>query len=217
MSLRLKQWTLVGLLGLAGVTVLLVSGLPCLPLVNGTTTEEVDRLVEWLELESGARVADLGAGEGTYTIALARRVGPSGHVYATEIDEDNLDEIRQAKAAAGLSNITVIEGEAAATNLPEDCCDAVFSRNVYHHLTDSGAINADIYRALHSGGRLMVIDFEPGGFMDWIGRSETTDRHGGHGTPKETVLEEVPEAGFELVRGPESWRGRTYAVLFRRP
>ena len=53
--------------------------------------------------------------------------------------------------------------------------------------------------------------------MNWRGQPETTERHGGHGTPKETVLQEVTVAGFQRMRGPESWRGRTYAVLFKRP
>lgn len=162
-------------------------------------------------------MADLGAGDGTFAIALARRVGPSGHVYATEIDDKRLADIRQAAARAGLSNVSVVKGTAARTNLPDGCCNALFSRVVYHHLTDAAAINADIFRALRPGARLLIIDFEPGGIMNWIGRSATSDRHGGHGTPKETVVKEVAAAGFKLVRGPERWRGRLYAVLFRRP
>jgi hypothetical protein len=63
----------------------------------------------------------------------------------------------------------------------------------------------------------MVIDFEPGGILDWIGKPATAERRGGHGTPKEMVVREVTAAGFELVRGPARWRGKTYAVLFRRP
>jgi predicted methyltransferase len=74
-----------------------------------------------------------------------------------------------------------------------------------------------MFRALRPGGRLVVIDFEPAGIMNWIGRPETAARHGGHGTPKATVLQEVTMAGFQWRRGPESWRGRTYAVLFMRP
>jgi SAM-dependent methyltransferase len=202
---------------LAGVALLATSCLPYLPLIHGTTSGEVERLAAWLEVQPGTRVADLGAGDGTFTIALARRVASSGHVYATELDDEQLAEIRQAATAAGLSNVTVIKGAISRTNLPQACCDALFSRVVYHHLTEAAAINADIFRALRPGGRLLIIDFEPGGIMDWIGRPETADRHGGHGTPKETVVREVTAAGFQLMRGPESWRGRTYAVLFVRP
>ena len=217
MPRRLRPWVVVvGLLALAGV-VLAAASLPYLPLIHGTTADEEERLAAWLEVQPGTRVADLGAGDGTFAIALAHRVGSSGHVYATELDRQRLTDIQQAVAEARLSNVTVIEGAVSRTNLPEACCDALFSRVVYHHLTDPAAINADIFRALRPGARLVIIDFEPGGIMDWIGGPETADRHGGHGTPKQTVVREVTAAGFQRMRGPESWRGRTYAVLFRRP
>jgi ubiquinone/menaquinone biosynthesis C-methylase UbiE len=217
MSRRLRRWAAVGLLALAALVVVVAANLPYLPVVHGSTADEIEHLVAWLEIQPGMEVADLGAGDGTYAIALARRVGPSGHVYATEIDPDRLAAIRQAVKEAGLDNVTVIEGAVARTNLPDGCCDALYSRLVYHHLTEPDALNADIRRALRPGGRLLVIDFEPGGALDWLASPATAERHGGHGTPKDTVTKEVTAAGFELLRGPEPWRGKTYAVLFRRP
>ena len=217
MTLRRKRVAVLGLLALAGLGVVAITAMPYLPLVHGTTAGEVERLAAWLEVRSGARVADLGAGDGTFAIALARRVGPSGHVYATELDDERLATIRRSATEAGLANVTVIKGAVSRTNLPDACCDALFSRVVYHHLTEPAALNADVFRALRPGGRLLTIDFEPGGIMNWIGRAETADRHGGHGTPKDTVVREVTTAGFQLMRGPERWRGRLYAVLFRRP
>lgn len=217
MSRRLKRWMLVAVLAVAGLAGLAVAQLPYLPVVHGTRADEVARLAEWLALKPGARIADLGAGKGAHAAALARRIGKEGRVYATEIDDDLLARIRQAASDAGAANVEAVRGAVSSTNLPDACCDALYSRMVYHHLTESGAINADVYRALRPGGRYLVIDFEPGNLFDWIARPETAERHGGHGTPKETVVAEVTAAGFELVRGPEPWRGRTYAVLFRRP
>jgi ubiquinone/menaquinone biosynthesis C-methylase UbiE len=214
---RSRRWVVLGLLALGSLGVLAVATLPYLPLIHGTTASEVERLAAWLELQPGSRVADLGAGDGTFAIALARRVGSSGHVYATELDDERLADIRRSATAERLSNVTVIKGAVSQTNLPETCCDALFGRVVYHHLTDPAAINAGIFRALRPAGRLMIIDFEPGGIMNYIGRPDTAAGHGGHGTPKDTVVKEVTAAGFQLMRGPESWRGRTYAVLFRRP
>ena len=208
---------MLGLLTLAVLGVFVIASLPYLPLVHGTTAGEVERLAAWLEVQPGTRVADLGAGDGTFAIALGRRAGPSGHVYATEVDDKRLAEIRQAVAKAGLSNISEVKGAPSRTNLPDGCCDALFSRVVYHHLTDPAALNVDVFRALRPGARLLIIDFEPGGIMNWIGRPATADRHGGHGTPKETVVKEVTAAGFQLIRGPERWRGRLYALLFKRP
>jgi ubiquinone/menaquinone biosynthesis C-methylase UbiE len=212
-----RRFVVFGLLALVAAGILAAGSLPYLPLIHGTTADEVERLAAWLEVKPGTRVADLGAGDGTFTISLAHRVGSAGHVYATELDDEQLAQIRQAAIEAALSNVTVIKGAVSRTNLPEACCDALFSRVVYHHLTDPAAINADVFRALRPGGLLVIIDFEPGGIMNWIGQPETADRHGGHGTPKGTVVKEVTAAGFQLMRGPETWRGRTYAVLFKRP
>jgi predicted methyltransferase len=216
-SRRLRPWIAAGLLALVGVGVLAAAYAPYLPLIHGTTAGEVERLAAWLEVKPGMRIADFGAGEGEFAIALARRVGASGRMYATEIDDESLAEIRKAASEAGLSNVEVVKGAVSRTNLPEACCDALFSRVVYHHLADPAAINTDLFRALRPGGRLLVIDFEPGGIMDWIDRPHAAERRGGHGTPRESVVREVTAAGFQLVRGPESWRGRIYGVLFTRP
>ena len=73
MSLRLKRWLIAGIVGLGGIAALAASQLPYLPLVHGTAAEEVERLAAWLELRPGMRVADVGAGDGTFSIAVARR------------------------------------------------------------------------------------------------------------------------------------------------
>ncbi|MBA3318698.1 MAG: methyltransferase domain-containing protein [Gemmatimonadales bacterium] len=65
------------------------------------------RLVTALKLGAGQTVADIGAGRGELTVALAREVGPSGRIYATELDSARLRDIRQAADAAGLKNVSV--------------------------------------------------------------------------------------------------------------
>lgn len=216
MGRRSRRWLLLfGGLAAVGVVALVATSAPYLPVVHGTTEDEIERLAARLDVGSGSHVADLGAGRGGFAIALARRVGPDGQVHATEIDPRRLEQIRRAASEAGLANVTVVEGAVSETNLPEACCDAVFSRAVYHHLSDRAAINADLFRAIRPGGRLLVIDFEPGGLLDLIAPRDGPD--GGHGTRKETVVEEVTAAGFRLERGPEAWRGRMYAILFIRP
>jgi SAM-dependent methyltransferase len=216
MTRRRIRWITFALAAAAAVVALLLLSLPYVPIVHGSEEDEIGRLVEWLGIEPGMVVADLGAGDGRFSLALAARVGPSGRIFATELSPERLEEIRRGAVERGLDNVTVVEGGIARTHLPDDCCDAVFSRNVYHHLTEPAAINADLHRALRSGGRLLVIDFEPGGPMDRISPPETSARHGGHGTPTSTVIDEVTAAGFVRVRGPEPWRGRMYALLFDR-
>src|SRR5262249_58412465 len=90
-----------------------------------------DRLAGLLELRPGMVVAEIGAGVGKTTRAVAERVGPSGHVYSTEIDPEALAKIRET--VADLSNVTVVQAGVAETGLPDACCDAIFMEAVYHH------------------------------------------------------------------------------------
>lgn len=165
---------------------------------------ELPRLREALMLKAGAVVADVGAGGGELTFALAKEVK---QVFSTEIDPDRLRRLREAK----LANVTVVEAQASETGLPPSCCDAIVLRRVYHHLTHPAAINASLLRSLRPGGVLAVIDFPPPFFL---GR-------GAFGVPAKAVVGEVTASGFELIRVADDWPGRgplaSYLVLFRKP
>ena len=172
---------------------------------------EMPRLRQVLALEAGAVVADVGAGKGGLTLALASEVGSNGRVFSTDIDPGRVRALREAAAAAKLGNVTVVEASASETGLPASCCDAIVLRRVYHHLTDPSAINASLLRALRPGGVLAVIDFPPPFFL---GR-------GSFGVPAKTVMSEVAGKGFELIRLIDDWPGRgplgSYCVVFRKP
>lgn len=169
---------------------------------------EMGRLREVLALERGKVVADVGAGKGELTLALAKTVD---HVFSTEIDPGRLRRLREAVVAAQLDNVTVLEAYASDTGLPPNCCDAIVLRRVYHHLTDPSGLNAGLLRALRPGGVLAVVDFPPPFFL---GR-------GRFGVPAESVTTEVKAGGFELVRLIDDWPGRgplaSYCALFRKP
>jgi predicted methyltransferase len=183
--------------------------------------QEVERLAGQLALGPGSTVADLGAGDGDYSLALARRVGPEGRVYATEIDAGKRAEIERAARAAGLDNVVVVEAKEDATGLPAGCCDAAFLRDVYHHLTKPEPTLASLRAALRPGGRLVVIDFPPSFWLaPWTPEGIPEDR-GGHGVRPEIVIKEAEAAGFERAALDEAWRSgwlhSLYAVSFRRP
>src|ERR1700674_1428178 len=103
--------------------------------VRGDAAEEVKRLAELMGWKAGTIAADIGAGDGEYTVAAVERVGASGKVFATEIDAKKLEELRGEVAKRKLGNVMVVESKEAETNLPAGCCDAIFLRHVYHHLT----------------------------------------------------------------------------------
>ena len=186
---------------------------------------EAVRLAEVLALDPGMNVGEIGAGSGEMSMRMAQHVGPTGHVFVNELDAERLGEIREIVAEAAAQNITVIEGSVDDTHLPEACCDAIYMRRVYHHLTDPQEINASLFRALRPGGRLAVIDFEPDQaifFVRWFaGRPEGVSKdRGGHGVPGRIVSEELAEAGFQQEQVIADWSGAPFfphfCVLFRK-
>jgi ubiquinone/menaquinone biosynthesis C-methylase UbiE len=190
----------------------------CFVLVPRAAADERDRIAEALEIEEGTVVADVGAGEGAWSVDLARRVGETGRVYATEIDPASLRDIERAVDAAGALSVTLVEGSATDTKLPAQCCDAILLRLVYHHFTDPHAMDQSMFASLRPGGLILVIDFEPGALgAPTNALPGVPEDRGGHGTPVEQVIEEMIAAGFALVRRIEDWSYREYAILFRRP
>lgn len=173
---------------------------------------ELPRLRHVLALKAGMSVADVGAGNGELTVALAAEIGSTGRVYSTDIDPESLERVRAAVRAAGLSNVTVVHSLADDARLPANCCDAIVLRRVYHHLTDAAAIDASLLLALRPGGVLAVIDFPP--LLSGVWPLN-------HGVDAARVTEEVVASGFQPVQVIEEWPGRgplaSYCALFTKP
>jgi ubiquinone/menaquinone biosynthesis C-methylase UbiE len=172
---------------------------------------EMSRLRSELPLKAGVVVADVGAGKGELTLALAKEVGPTGGVFSTDIDPERVQRLREAVVVGKLDNVTVIEAKSSETGLPAGCCDAIVLRRVYHHITDPAGMNASLLRALRPGGVLAVIDFPPPFFLS----------RGESGVPAQNVIDEVTGSGFQVLRRMDDWPGRgplgSYCLLFRKP
>jgi ubiquinone/menaquinone biosynthesis C-methylase UbiE len=191
----------------------LVLAVPCA--VPGVP-EEKDGIVASLALTSGMTVADVGAGDGRYSVMLARSVGPGGRVYATEVDRGDIDTITARAKDEGLANLTTVVGGQEDTGLPPGCCDAILLRMVYHHFTDTAAMRRSMWSALKAGGRIAVIDVPPQ--KGWR-RLDGVPERGGHGIEMRELIAEMKRSGFEVVARDEDWPAEddAYLVVFRRP
>jgi ubiquinone/menaquinone biosynthesis C-methylase UbiE len=175
------------------------------------------KLFELLELKPGMAIADVGAGSGEMTVLMAARLGPSGKVFATDLNEDRLKEIRIAARIYRLDSVVVLEGAERETNLPVGCCDAIFIRDVYHHFPDPGAMNRSLLASLKPGGRLAIIDFVPRQGSE-LPNGAPANR-GGHGITAAMLRDEVIAAGFTAGETIDHWDGSNgvYLVVFRKP
>lgn len=193
-----------------------LSLLACLVLALGSYGGEAKKLAGLMDWKADQTIAEIGAGEGQMSFFAADRVGSGGRVYTTELDDRKFENLKKEAAKRKLQNITVLKADPIKTNLPDNCCDSIFMRRVYHHFTDPLTTDADLLRALKPGGLLAVIDFPPHAWLPPVNNAPKS--HGsGHGIAKDTLARELTAAGFELTAQPKDWPTSDYCVIFRKP
>lgn len=175
---------------------------------------EIARLAKAMDWKQGSVVADIGAGDGRYSFAAAEIVGTSGKVFATEIDEEKIKTLRSEVKERKLENVEVVVSADATTNLPDACCDAIFLRRVYHHLTKPLEFDANLLRSLKPGGKLAIIDFPPHPEYGKV-KGVPKDRED-HGIQQKILIDEVTRTGFALDKVLDDWPTGDYCVLFQK-
>jgi ubiquinone/menaquinone biosynthesis C-methylase UbiE len=164
-----------------------------------------ERIFAALGLREGMTIGEIGAGDGTLTIAAAKIAGVTGKVYTSELGDERVGALEKAIKKSDLPHITVVAGDANETKFPDGCCDAIFMRNVYHHFADPAAMNASILRALKPGARLAIVDFTP---PKEAGQPADRGKDGMHGVSPESVARELKAAGFTIadtISGKDRW------------
>lgn len=171
-----------------------------------------DAVVNAIGLKEGDVVADIGAGTGLYTLLFAEAVGPSGRIYAEDIEALFLDLIIQRAEDSGFENVTAVLGRENDVTLPESAADVVFIADTYHYFTDREAVMKSVYRTLKPGGSLVIVDYDlrPG--------AERPDEKSHVRFGKAGVISEIEYIGFQLADEP-AVEGLTenYFVRFVKP
>jgi len=121
--------------------------------------ENTELLVEKLEFRAGQTVADIGAGTGYYSRRIARRVAPSGKVFAVDIQQEMLDLLHRQMKTAGITNVLPVLGTTTDPRLPEASVDVALLVDVYHEFNFPREMMTAICRSLKPGGRLVLVEF----------------------------------------------------------
>ena len=121
--------------------------------------EAPSKAIAALDIPAGAVVADVGAGSGYYTVRLAKVVGPTGRVVATDLQPGMLALIREKVAREKLSNVEIVQGRADDPVLPGAAFDLILMVDVYHELASPQVFVRKLKEALKPDGRLVLIEF----------------------------------------------------------
>jgi ubiquinone/menaquinone biosynthesis C-methylase UbiE len=126
-----------------------------------------EQVLDALHLSEGSVVADIGAGGGYFTEKLSRRVGTSGHVYATDVQDVMIRKLEKRVQKRNLANVSVIRGEFYDPKLPARKCDWLFFSSVYKEIDERVAYMKAARQALKNKGRVAIIEYrmdakEPG-------------------------------------------------------
>lgn len=163
---------------------------------------EAERVMDMAEIEPGMTVADIGAGNGYYTIRLAPRVGETGRVLAQDIIPATRDRLADRVTRERLDNVSVRLGEPADPKLPADSFDRIFMVHMYHEIASPYEFLWNMRPALRPDGLVVVVDAD-----------RPTNRHG---TPPDLLRCEFRAVGYAEVAYRAMPEIGGYFAMFRR-
>jgi ubiquinone/menaquinone biosynthesis C-methylase UbiE len=135
------------------------AGAPWLERAERENEERPRLAVRLLQLRPGDAVADVGAGSGYYTELLSQAVGPTGVVYATDIQPAMLQLLARRIRDRKLANVQPVLGAEDDPRLPPGALDLVLLVDVYHEFSRPQEMLRRIRSALKPGGRLVLLEF----------------------------------------------------------
>ena len=128
------------------------------PAIESWLGAATEQMLDDVHLGSGSRVLDVAAGAGGQTLAAARRVGPSGHVLATDISPAILDFAAKEAASAGLTNVETLEADGEdLSGIAPETFDAAISRVGLIYFPDQHRALTEVCRTLRPGGRISSV------------------------------------------------------------
>ncbi len=171
--------------------------------------DKKEMILQILQIQPGMKIADIGAGTGLYTIPFAQQVGEKGIVYAVDISDDFIQNIKQRAKHHDLKNVVGHINNQKEIGLAKNSIDLAFICNTYHHFEYPLTTLKSIYQALLAGGELVIIDYkrDPKISSSWV--------MGHVRTHKENVIKEVESIGFKLIDDKKMLK-QNYFLSFRK-
>ena len=161
---------------------------------------EFETVVRLSEVRQGMAVADIGAGEGYYTVRLSPIIGRTGRVLAQDIVPQTIQELGRRVQRERLDNVFLKLGQPNDPQLPDASFDRVLLIHMYHEIERPSEFLWHVRDALKRDGSVVVVDAD-----------RPTDRHG---TPPRLLVCEFNALGYELTRFERLADSESYFAAF---
>ncbi len=148
-----------------------------------------DTVLQTIGIRPGMIIGEVGAGRGRYTVQIASRIGPSGRIYANDINREALRFLKRRCAEHGLTNVEIILGSVTDPKLPPAALDMVIMVNVVHHLEKPVALLKNLANTLKPNGLIVIVD-----------GSRDKDPSAAGWYTRSKLLKIYGDAGYDLVR-----------------
>jgi ubiquinone/menaquinone biosynthesis C-methylase UbiE len=162
---------------------------------------EAEQVIEFAGTKPGMSVADIGAGEGYYTVRLARVVGRRGRVLAEDIVPQTIDQLAQRVHRENLDNVAIVLGLPDNPKLPARSFDRIFLVHMYHEVESPYAFLWHMREGLKANGEVIVVD------------ADRPPRR--HGIPPRVLQCELQALGLKLTRFQPIAAGEAYVAAFQ--
>jgi len=159
--------------------------------------DDTEALLSAMKINKGDWVADVGSGEGEYTLPMAKAVGDSGRAFAVDIDEEDLEELNKEIKDRDVDNVTVVSSVYDNPMLPRRSFDALLVRNAYHEFTVHEQMLDHLHVALKPGGRLVMGEYIDDDMVERDREAQVED----HDLAMRYAREELRQAGFNGLGG----------------
>jgi ubiquinone/menaquinone biosynthesis C-methylase UbiE len=136
-----------------------VEGAPWLVRDTRAAEEHPDQALDELKIAKGWAVADVGAGVGYMSWRLAERVGPTGKVYANDIQPRMLELLKKNMEERHISNVVPVLGESDDPRLPQGQMDLVLLVDVYHEFSQPQKMLRHLQESLKADGRMVLLEY----------------------------------------------------------
>jgi ubiquinone/menaquinone biosynthesis C-methylase UbiE len=149
-----------------------------------------DSVIAVLEINKGWHIGDLGAGGGYYTYRFAEETGPTGQVFAADINKDFLAGIEDTAEEKGLNNVQIIYATADDSNFENQSLDLLFTRNTFHHINNKNQYMKKLANKIKADGKIALIDY----------KNDASASPIGHSSSREEILSSIEDTGLVIEK-----------------